>query len=167
MKLPHSNYYHLLKIKYQSLLDNLVMGTTLVLAICTKEYITIGHIGDSRIYLKNDERQMPKTCDSCQSEHIRFFGSGTQKVEEELTKLLPQARVIRMDVDTTSRKGSHERLLESFERGEADILLGTQMIAKGLDFPSITLVGVLAADSMLHIPDFRAAERTCFRRNCG
>ncbi|KMK77157.1 primosomal protein N' [Alkalihalobacillus pseudalcaliphilus] len=107
-----------------------------------------------------DERQMPKTCDSCQSEHIRFFGSGTQKVEEELTKLLPQARVIRMDVDTTSRKGSHERLLESFERGEADILLGTQMIAKGLDFPSITLVGVLAADSMLHIPDFRAAERT-------
>ncbi|MED1563150.1 primosomal protein N' [Alkalihalobacillus alcalophilus ATCC 27647 = CGMCC 1.3604] len=107
-----------------------------------------------------DEQAMPTTCHSCQSEHIRFFGSGTQKVEEELTKVLPEAKVIRMDVDTTSRKGSHGRLLEAFGRKEADILLGTQMIAKGLDFPSITLVGVLAADSMLHIPDFRSAERT-------
>ncbi|GAE24196.1 helicase PriA [Halalkalibacter wakoensis JCM 9140] len=106
------------------------------------------------------EEKMPNSCDSCGSEHIRFFGSGTQKVEEELTRVLPEARVIRMDIDTTRRKGSHEKLLSSFGRGEADILLGTQMIAKGLDFPKITLVGVLAADSMLHIPDFRSAERT-------
>ncbi|MCL7746413.1 primosomal protein N' [Halalkalibacter alkaliphilus] len=106
------------------------------------------------------EEKMPNTCESCGSDHIRFFGSGTQKVEEELTRVLPTAKVIRMDIDTTRRKGSHERLLSAFGRGEADILLGTQMIAKGLDFPKITLVGVLAADSMLHIPDFRSAERT-------
>ncbi|WP_090925564.1 primosomal protein N' [Salibacterium qingdaonense] len=101
-----------------------------------------------------------QTCPDCGSEHIRFFGTGTQKVEEEITRLLPEADVIRMDVDTTSRKGSHEKLLDSFRKGEADILLGTQMIAKGLDFPKITLVGVLAADTMLHLPDFRAPERT-------
>lgn len=106
------------------------------------------------------EEAMPVKCPECQSDHIRFFGSGTQKVEEELTRVLPEARVIRMDVDTTRTKGSHQQLLDSFGRGEADILLGTQMIAKGLDFPNITLVGVLAADTMLHIPDFRSAERT-------
>jgi primosomal protein N' (replication factor Y) len=102
----------------------------------------------------------PSACPSCSSEHIRFFGTGTQKVEEELAKVLPEARVIRMDVDTTSKKGSHEKLLTAFENGEADILLGTQMIAKGLDFPKVTLVGVLAADTMLHLPDFRASEKT-------
>lgn len=106
------------------------------------------------------EEAMPIKCPECQSEHIRFFGSGTQKVEEELARVLPEARVIRMDVDTTRTKGSHQQLLDAFGKGEADILLGTQMIAKGLDFPNITLVGVLAADTMLHIPDFRSAERT-------
>ncbi|MFY4773834.1 primosomal protein N' [Metabacillus sp. RGM 3146] len=102
----------------------------------------------------------PNSCPECKSEHIRFFGTGTQRVEEELTNVLPEARVLRMDVDTTSRKGAHEKLLTSFGNGEADILLGTQMIAKGLDFPNVTLVGVLAADTMLHLPDFRAAEKT-------
>lgn len=106
------------------------------------------------------EKQSPKTCPSCDSSFIRFFGTGTQKIEEELHKLLPEARVIRMDVDTTSRKGMHEKLLTQFGEGKADILLGTQMIAKGLDFPKVTLVGVLAADSMLHIPDFRSSEKT-------
>lgn len=106
------------------------------------------------------ETYTPKKCPECVSEHIRYFGTGTQKVEEELGKLMPQARVIRMDVDTTSRKGSHERLLNDFEAGKADILLGTQMIAKGLDFPKITLVGVLSADTMLHLPDFRSSEKT-------
>ncbi|GLY10540.1 primosomal protein N' [Pseudobacillus badius] len=106
------------------------------------------------------EEPVPSTCPECQSEHIRYFGTGTQKVEDELGKLLPQARVVRMDVDTTSRKGSHEKLLQQFAEGKADILLGTQMIAKGLDFPNITLVGVLSADTMLHIPDFRSAEKT-------
>ncbi|MGC4375586.1 primosomal protein N' [Fictibacillus sp. Mic-4] len=103
---------------------------------------------------------MPSVCPSCYSEHIRFFGTGTQKVEEELAKILPEAKVIRMDVDTTSRKGSHEKLLNEFGSGAANILLGTQMIAKGLDFPKVTLVGVLAADTMLHLPDFRASEKT-------
>ncbi|SDY57838.1 primosomal protein N' [Thermoactinomyces sp. DSM 45892] len=104
--------------------------------------------------------QLPKRCPQCESEHIRHFGTGTQKVEAELSKAFPGIRVIRMDVDTTSRKGSHERLLNDFGAGRADVLLGTQMIAKGLDFPKVTLVGVIAADSMLHLPDFRAAERT-------
>ncbi|WP_077211473.1 primosomal protein N' [Bacillus dakarensis] len=106
------------------------------------------------------ESFVPKQCPECSSEHIRYFGTGTQKVEEELGKILPEARVIRMDVDTTSRKGSHERLLDDFQAGKADILLGTQMIAKGLDFPNITLVGVLSADTMLHLPDFRSSEKT-------
>ena len=106
------------------------------------------------------EEPVPQECPECQSEHIRFFGTGTQKVEEEITKLFPYARVLRMDVDTTRTKGSHERILKKFGDGEADILLGTQMIAKGLDFPNITLVGVLNADTTLHIADFRAAEKT-------
>jgi len=106
------------------------------------------------------EERVPTQCPQCESEHIRFFGTGTQRVEEEIMKLFPEARVIRMDVDTTSRKGSHEKLLRQFSEGEADILLGTQMIAKGLDFPNITLVGVLAADTTLHLADFRAAEKT-------
>lgn len=106
------------------------------------------------------EASVPNTCPECESEHIRYFGTGTQKVEEELAKVLPEAKVIRMDVDTTSRKGSHEKLLDQFQDGHADILLGTQMIAKGLDFPNITLVGVLSADTMLHLPDFRSSEKT-------
>ncbi|MBM5720252.1 primosomal protein N' [Listeria ivanovii] len=106
------------------------------------------------------EEPVPQKCPSCEGEHIRYFGTGTQKVEESLTKLIPEARVIRMDVDTTRTKGAHEKLLRSFRNHEADILLGTQMIAKGLDFPDITLVGVLNADTMLHLPDFRASERT-------
>jgi primosomal protein N' (replication factor Y) len=106
------------------------------------------------------ENYVPKECPECGSEHIRYFGTGTQKVEDELGKVLPHARVIRMDVDTTGRKGAHEKLLKDFQDGKADILLGTQMIAKGLDFPNITLVGVLSADTMLHLPDFRASEKT-------
>ncbi|WP_025785110.1 primosomal protein N' [Sporosarcina sp. D27] len=106
------------------------------------------------------EERVPHICPECESEHIRFFGTGTQKAEEEITKLFPEARVLRMDVDTTRQKGSHARLLQKFSEGQADILLGTQMIAKGLDFPNITLVGVLAADTTLHLADFRAAEKT-------
>lgn len=108
----------------------------------------------------NHEQPMPTTCPACESDLIRFFGTGTERVEEELTKVLPEARTIRMDVDTTSRKGAHERLLRQFQEQKADILLGTQMIAKGLDFENVTLVGVLAADSMLHLPDFRSSEKT-------
>jgi primosomal protein N' (replication factor Y) len=105
------------------------------------------------------EREM-KTCPDCESEHIRFFGTGTQRVEEELNKLFPGIRVIRMDVDTTTQKGSHEKWLSLFGEGKADVLLGTQMVAKGLDFPNVTLVGVIAADTILNLPDFRAGEKT-------
>lgn len=110
-------------------------------------------------YCGHDE-YIPETCPECLSENIRYFGTGTQKVEEEIYKLFPEARVMRMDVDTTKQKGAHEKMLDAFGRGEADILLGTQMIAKGLDFPNITLVGVLSADTSLHLPDYRAAEKT-------
>lgn len=106
------------------------------------------------------ESYVPTQCPECSSDYIRYFGTGTQKVEDELGKILPEAKVIRMDVDTTGQKGAHERLLKEFHEGKADILLGTQMIAKGLDFPNITLVGVLSADTMLHLPDFRSSEKT-------
>lgn len=106
------------------------------------------------------EEGIPHRCPKCFSEKIRYFGTGTQKVEEELTELFPSARIIRMDVDTTRKKGQHEALLETFGKHEADILLGTQMIAKGLDFPSVTLVGVINADTALHLPDFRSSEKT-------
>lgn len=108
----------------------------------------------------NHEQAMPTSCPACDSHLIRFFGTGTERVEEELTKVIPEASIIRMDVDTTRRKGAHERLLRQFQEQKANILLGTQMIAKGLDFENVTLVGVLAADSMLHLPDFRSSEKT-------
>ncbi|MGV3274287.1 primosomal protein N' [Staphylococcus sp. 11261D007BR] len=106
------------------------------------------------------QEQAPMRCPNCESEHIRQMGTGTQRVEELLQQRFPEARIIRMDVDTTSKKGSHEKLLNQFGSGQGDILLGTQMIAKGLDFPNITLVGVLNADTMLNLPDFRSSERT-------
>ncbi|HEY0827395.1 MAG TPA: primosomal protein N' [Bacilli bacterium] len=101
-----------------------------------------------------------KQCPECSSEHIRYFGTGTQRVEEELYKLFAGVRVIRMDMDTTTEKGSHEKWLTMFRDRKADVLLGTQMVAKGLDFPNVTLVGVIAADTILNLPDFRAAEKT-------
>lgn len=106
------------------------------------------------------EEAVPRICPNCQSNQIRFYGTGTQKVEEKLHEILPEARVLRMDVDTTRRKGSYERILEAFGNHSADILLGTQMIAKGLDFANVTLVGVINADTSLSFPDFRSAEKT-------
>lgn len=100
------------------------------------------------------------TCPNCNSKYVKYFGSGTQKVEDEVRKYFSNARVLRMDVDTTRFKNSHEKIYMSFKNGEADILIGTQMISKGLDFPNVTLVGVLAADISLNIPDYRSAEKT-------
>ena len=105
-------------------------------------------------------KEIPHVCPNCQSRSIRYYGTGTQKAYDELTELFPEARILRMDVDTTRKKGSHQTLLDQFGKGEADILLGTQMIAKGLDFPNVTLVGVLNADTALNLPDFRSSERT-------
>ncbi|HBK5754949.1 TPA: primosomal protein N' [Enterococcus faecium] len=106
------------------------------------------------------EEPIPNRCPNCGGNKIRYYGTGTQKVEEELRELYPQARILRMDVDTTRRKGAHEQILQKFGAKEADILLGTQMIAKGLDFPEVTLVGVLNADTSLNLPDFRSSEHT-------
>ncbi|HGR6291914.1 TPA: primosomal protein N' [Streptococcus pneumoniae] len=105
-------------------------------------------------------KDIPQVCPNCKSHSIRYYGTGTQKAYDELAELFPQARILRMDVDTTRKKGSHQALLDQFGRGKADILLGTQMIAKGLDFPNVTLVGVLNADTALNLPDFRSSERT-------
>ena len=103
---------------------------------------------------------LPKKCPSCGSPYLAGFGTGTQKIEELTKAMFPQARVLRMDLDTTSKKGGHQEILSAFAKGEADILIGTQMIVKGHDFPGVTLVGILAADASLYAPDYRSGERT-------
>lgn len=108
----------------------------------------------------NYRTAMPKLCPKCGSKYIGGFGTGTQKVEEMTKKMFPPARILRMDADTTSGKNGHEKVLSAFANKEADILVGTQMIVKGHDFPNVTLVGILAADLSLNGSDFRAAERT-------
>lgn len=104
--------------------------------------------------------RIPEACPECGEKEIKELGAGTQRVEEELEELFPSARVRRMDLDTTATKGAHHEILDAFGSGEVDILLGTQMIAKGLDFPNVTLVGVVNADTGLLLPDFRSEERT-------
>ena len=103
---------------------------------------------------------LPAKCPQCGASAFDFVGVGTQRAEAALAKCFPKERILRMDADSTSRKNTHDDILSAFRRGDADILLGTQMIAKGLDFPNVTLVGVLNADASLNMPDFRAAERT-------
>lgn len=105
-------------------------------------------------------RPVPATCPRCGSVYLRQFGAGTQRVVKELEQLVPGLPVVRMDADTTSGKGGHERRLAEFEGLSSGVLVGTQMVAKGLDYPEVTLVGVLNADTTLHLPDFRSAERT-------
>lgn len=102
----------------------------------------------------------PSQCPSCSGRYIRHFGTGTQKVEEELLKHFPDIRAVRLDADTTTRKGAHQQILNTFKSGAAEVLIGTQMVAKGLDFPNVTLVGVITADTSINLPDFRAGERT-------
>lgn len=102
----------------------------------------------------------PKVCPECKEEALRDLGVGTEKIEEEVKSLFGNSKVLRMDVDTTSKKNAHQKIIESFGKGEASILIGTQMVAKGLDFPNVTLVGVLNTDTSLMIPDFRSSEAT-------
>ena len=104
--------------------------------------------------------QVPGVCPECGKPYLKFFGTGTQQVEEQVKIHFPEARVLRMDHDTTQGKDAHLKILQSFGAREADILIGTQMIAKGLDFQNVTLVGVMAADASLYLPDYRSAERT-------
>jgi len=106
------------------------------------------------------EQKVVTTCPECKSNKIRYFGTGTQKIEEEVQKIFPNASTIRMDVDTVTKKNSHEEILEKFKNENIDILIGTQMIVKGHHFPNVTLVGVIAADTSLNIDDYRASERT-------
>ena len=100
------------------------------------------------------------TCPKCHEKSLKDLGVGTEKIEEELKEIFPNVRVLRMDVDTTSKKGAHKKIVDTFARGDADILLGTQMVAKGLDFSNVTLVGVINADTSLMLPDFRSSEKT-------
>lgn len=102
----------------------------------------------------------PDICPVCRGAYIKYFGIGTEKVESELSRLVPEARISRMDTDVTSKRGMHDKILKEFKEHKIDILVGTQMIAKGLDFPKVTLVGVVNADVSLNVPDFRAGERT-------
>jgi primosomal protein N' (replication factor Y) len=100
------------------------------------------------------------SCQKCGSGYVRYAGVGTQKVQEELEQLFPDARILRMDMDTTMSKFSYDRSFRDFADGRYDIMVGTQMVAKGLDFPNVTLVGVLSADQSLYSDDFRSFERT-------
>lgn len=113
-----------------------------------------------RCHYCGQEAPVPKVCPECGSPYIKYFGVGTQRVEEEVHKLFPDVPTLRMDNDTTRTKDAHATLIERFRRGEARVLVGTQMIAKGLDFPNVTMVGIVAADAMLKLPDYRSAERT-------
>ncbi|MBW4597489.1 MAG: primosomal protein N' [Brasilonema angustatum HA4187-MV1] len=112
-----------------------------------------------RCHYCNFARSHPKSCPECGSPYLKFFGSGTQRVAQELAKQFPQLRFIRFDSDTTRTKGAHRTLLTQFVNGEADLLVGTQMLTKGLDLPQVTLVGVVAADGLLHLSDYRSSER--------
>ena len=120
------------------------------------------HMNDSRLrcHYCGMEMQPPDTCPECASKYIKYFGGGTQKVEEEIKKLFPKVKVLRMDADTTTKKTSHIDILQQFEKDDAQVLVGTQMITKGLDFHDVTLVGVIAADTSLYSGDYRAQERT-------
>ncbi|MDA7950158.1 MAG: primosomal protein N' [Pirellulaceae bacterium] len=120
------------------------------------------HLNEDRLscHYCDYQQPAPKVCTDCQQGTIRYGGLGTQKLEIQIQKLFPNHTSLRMDTDTMKKAGSHEEALAKFRKGEVDILLGTQMIAKGLDFPNVTLVGVINADTALHFPDFRSAERT-------
>jgi len=117
----------------------------------TSNYLRCHYCGYSKI--------KPDKCSNCGNSNLKDYGLGTEKLEEEITKMF-NAKVVRMDVDTTSKKGAHAKIIEDFADHKYDILLGTQMIAKGLDFPLVTLVGVINADTTLMVPDYRSSERT-------
>ncbi|MGB0409309.1 MAG: replication restart helicase PriA [Opitutales bacterium] len=120
------------------------------------------HLTDGRLHchLCDEHRDAPRRCPECRSENIRKKGLGTQKIEAVIQKILPRARIVRMDADSMMKKNLYRKILNDFRVGKIDLLVGTQMIAKGLDFPNVTLVGLVDADRSLHVEDFRAAERT-------
>ena len=109
--------------------------------------------------MREDSKKIESCCPKCKSKYIKYFGTGTEKVEQAVKHYFKDAKTLRMDVDTTRKKNSYEEIYNSFKRGEADILIGTQMVAKGFDFENVTLVGVIAADTTLNLPDYRASEK--------
>jgi len=106
------------------------------------------------------KQKVENTCPKCKSKYVKYFGIGTEQLEEQVKKVFPEAKTLRMDFDTTREKNSYEKIYDYFRNEKANILIGTQMVAKGLDFPNVTLVGVIAADLSLNLPDYRANERT-------
>lgn len=126
---------------------------------CSIPMIFHASTNELRCHYCNHRQQTYTICPECSSTYIKHYGTGTQKVEQEIQRKFPQARVLRLDSDVTSRKNAHYEIIEAFSRGEADILIGTQMIAKGLDLHGVTLVGVLASDSVFTFPDYRSMER--------
>ncbi len=144
--------------------------STFVMCRSCGEEIKCPHCDISLTYHKNQERLVchycgykeviPTVCPKCGSPYIKYVGDGTQKLEEELNKALPEARVIRMDSDTTTKKNSHDEIITKFSNHEADILIGTQVVAKGLDFPLVSLVGIVNADLGLKMPFYDAYEKT-------
>ncbi|HHV34677.1 MAG TPA: primosomal protein N' [Syntrophomonadaceae bacterium] len=138
-----------------------VCGDVIKCQNCSISLIYHKQTRDLRCHYCNAVSRLPRSCPSCGStKKLRFLGVGIQRVEKEIDNLFPEARVARLDFDTTRKKGAFQRILGGFAKREADILLGTQMVAKGHDFPGVTLVGVLNADLSLNLPDFRSAERT-------
>lgn len=135
-------------------------GYTIACENCNVNYTYHKHNDRLVCHYCNSSIKNPVLCPQCGGKHIRPFGIGTQKVEEEVLKLFPNENVLRMDLDTTTRKNSHEQILSKFRNKESRILIGTQMIAKGLDFPDVTLVGIIAADLSLHNGDYRGCENT-------
>lgn len=134
-------------------------GYTATCKSCAIPLIYHNTSGNLRCHYCNHQRANYTECPECSSPRIKHFGAGTQKVESEIQRVFPDARVLRLDSDVTTKKNAHYEIIGQFQRGEADILIGTQMIAKGLDIPKVTLVGVIAADSSFTFPDYRAMER--------
>jgi primosomal protein N' (replication factor Y) len=145
---------------YSRILECKVCGHVMTCPDCSVSY-TYHRSGEClRCHICGGWKTVPSVCPECEARDFSYTGIGTQRAEAALAKCFPQARILRMDADSTSRKHSHDDLLAKFKAREADVLIGTQMIAKGLDFPNVTLVGVLNADASMNMPDFRAAERT-------
>ncbi|HCT65263.1 MAG TPA: primosomal protein N' [Lachnospiraceae bacterium] len=135
-------------------------GHVMMCTSCNVSYTYHSAENQLRCHYCGKKVEVPKICPECGSKYIKYFGTGTQKVEDEVHRYFPRARVLRMDMDTTKKKNSYKNILTTFGNGEADILIGTQMIAKGHDFPKVTLVGIIAADLSLNSGDFRGGETT-------
>jgi primosomal protein N' (replication factor Y) len=135
-------------------------GFTLECPRCSVALVYHADTGQASCHYCGHTENIPERCPSCDSGRFKYFGAGTQKVESELRKIFGDAQIFRLDSDTAGGRGAHGQILEKFLAADKAVLLGTQMIAQGHDFPEVTLVGIIAADTMLNLPDFRAAERT-------